>query len=92
MGLKTPNSRLGELGLSQYQIVYDDEESYPDGYRSAPETKMVAWLYDECGKDVGWWNGLSTYFGNEVLPEHLAQLTLTVNELRLRHNSSLFFG
>lgn len=60
MSLKTPESQLEELGLD-YQIVYDDEESYPDGWKSDPATKHIAWLYNERGKPVGWWSGTMAF-------------------------------
>lgn len=87
MSLKTPDSRLKELGLSRYQLIYDDEESYPNGSDRDPSTKHIAWLYNASGKDIGWWGGTLVFTLHRDCVsrpslEDLTALTDVLKELR----------
>lgn len=70
MSLKTPESQLRELGLSEYSIVYDDDECEPD---------YIAWLYKDRA-ELGHWDSDMKFSGQHV-PE-LEVLSQVVRDLR----------
>ena len=82
MGLKTPESRLRELGLGDYAIVYDDDECMLES--NPPDTAAIAWLYSAHNGSIeyGHWTATLDFIakGPTLLP--LAGLTEVLKEIR----------